>query len=461
VIHKDTEAQTQVAIIAANLRHRIVLGNLNPGDHMPSVRQLARTSGVSAFTAARVYDVLVAEGAVDARRGAGHYVTQAVERLKVEAPPGPEPAADSIWSFRRGYETRTVRLDTGCGWLPHSWLFGDGVRAALTQVARRPSAIAGRYGSVFGLRALRRHLTATLSHRSIECSEDQIVLTYGASQALELCINALTEPGDSVLVDDPCYPFVLAMLRLRGIRPIGVPRTASGPDINALNALAIAAHPRLFITNSNAHNPTGTTTSPQVAHDILSAAKQHDFSIVEDDIFAELAPERSSSIASLDRLRRVVYIGSFSKTIAPNLRVGYLVADKECAQKLAALKNTTSLSSSELMENIVLSILTAGRHRTHLERLRRRLATAHEQVTRRLTSSGGEIAFRGTGLFLWAKLPTSLESHAVIQLAKSQGIVLAPGEMFRPDSRPTGHFRFNVAYAGDELLYSFIGKLPR
>jgi DNA-binding transcriptional MocR family regulator len=228
-----------------------------------------------------------------------------------------------------------------------------------------------------------------------------------------------------------------------------------------LNALAIAAHPRLFITNSNAHNPTGTTTSPQVAHDILSAAKQHDFSIVEDDIFAELAPERSSSIASLDRLRRVVYIGSFSKTIAPNLRVGYLVADKECAQKLAALKNTTSLSSSELMENIVLSILTAGRHRTHLERLRRRLATAHEQVTRRLTSSGGEIAFRGTGLFLWAKLPTSLESHAVIQLAKSQGIVLAPGEMFRPDSRPTGHFRFNVAYAGDELLYSFIGKLPR
>jgi DNA-binding transcriptional MocR family regulator len=231
--------------------------------------------------------------------------------------------------------------------------------------------------------------------------------------------------------------------------------------VNALNAVASATRPCLFITNTTAHNPTGTTTSAQVAHDVLSAAQQFNFSIVEDDICAELAPERSSSIASLDRLRRVVYVGSFSKTIAPNLRVGYVVADKDCAQRIGALKNAVSLSSSELMENIVLSILTAGRHRTHLERLRRRLATAHEQVTRRFTSAGVEIAFRGTGPFLWAKLPTTLESTAVIQLAKSRGIMLAPGEMFRPDSRSTGHYRFNVAYAGDDLLYSFIDSLTQ
>jgi DNA-binding transcriptional MocR family regulator len=427
---------------------------------MPSVRQLARTSGVSAFTAARVYDVLVAEGAVDARRGAGHYVTQGVSRLSLEAVSGPEPPADSIWSLRRGYDSRLVRVDAGCGWLPPSWLFGDGVRCALTQVARRPSAIAGRYGSVFGLRALRRHLTASLGQRAIECTEDQIVLTHGASQGLELCINALTQPGDSVLVDEPCYPYVLAMLRLRGIRPIGVPRTSAGPDINSLNALAIANKPSLFITNTTAHNPTGTTTSPQVAHDVLSAAKQYDFFIIEDDIFAELAPQRTSSIASLDRWRRVVYLGSFSKTIAPNLRVGYVVADTECAQKIAELKNTMSLSSSELMENIVLSILTAGRHRTHLERLRRRLAEAQEQVTRQFSALGVEIAFRGTGLFLWAKLPTLRRSHDVVQMARARGILLAPSEMFRSDSQSTGHYRFNVAYAGDASLHSFIESLP-
>jgi DNA-binding transcriptional MocR family regulator len=428
---------------------------------MPSVRELARSSGVSTFTAARVYDLLVAEGIVDARRGAGYFVAHGASLLNTRPQSGPEPLADSIWSLRRGYDSRLVRVDAGCGWLPPTWLFSDGVRAALTQVARKPSAYAGRYGSVYGLRALRRQLTAALSQRSIECTEEQIVLTQGASQALELCIQVLTQPGDCVLVDDPCYPYVLAMLRAHGIRPIGVPRTATGPDVAALRTIAAEAKPSAFITNTTAHNPTGTTTSPQVAHDVLLAAEKHDFAIIEDDIFAELAPERSSSLASLDRLRRVVYIGSFSKTIAPNLRVGYVVATEERAQQIAALKNILSLSSSELMEQLVLSILTAGRHRTHLERLRKRLAKAHEHVTRRFTAAGVEIAFRGTGLFLWAKLPSKLDSPALVQLAKSHGILLAPGEMFRPDSRTTGHYRFNVAYADNDLLYDFIAALPR
>lgn len=456
---KKLEARTRVATIAASLRRRIVAGNLGPGESLPSVRELARANGVSAFTAARVYDVLVAEGIVDARRGAGYFVAQGANRLNSRPPAGPEPLADSIWSLRRGYDSRLLRVDAGCGWLPPSWLFADGVRTALTRIARKPAAYAGRYGSVYGLRALRRQLTASLAQRDIECTEEQIVLTQGASQALELCINTFTQPGDSVLVDDPCYPYILAMLRARGIRPIGVPRTATGPDATALEAIAAEVHPRLFITNTTAHNPTGTTTSAQVAHDVLLAAERHDFTIVEDDIFAELAQERSPSLASLDRLRRVVYIGSFSKTIAPNLRVGYVIGTEDRAQEIAALKNVLSLSSSELMEQMVLSILAGGRYRTHLERLRKRLAKAHEQVTRRFNGSGVEIAFRGSGLFLWAKLPALLDSPTLIQQARARGILLAPGEMFRPDSRATGHYRFNVAYANDDVLYDFIDSL--
>jgi DNA-binding transcriptional MocR family regulator len=455
------EPETRMTSMAADLRQRIIAGNLNPGDRMPSVRELARTRGVSAFTAARVYDLLVAEGIVDARRGAGYFVAHCAELMKARSPAVPEPLADSIWALRRGYDSRLVRVEAGCGWLPPTWMFTDGLRTALTQVARKPAAYAGRYGSVYGLRALRRHLATRLAQREIECTEEQIVLTYGASQALELCISELTQPGDSAMVDDPCYPYVLAMLRARGVRPIGIPRTSAGPDTAALNATASTTGARVFITNTTFHNPTGTTTSLQVAHDILVAARQHDFTIVEDDIFAELAPERTTSLASLDRLRRVVHIGSFSKTIAPNLRVGYLVADTACAQNLAALKNVISLASSELMEQLVLSILTSGRHRTHLERLRQRLAVAHEHVTRRFAAAGVELAFRGgaNGIFLWAKLPSALDTAELMQLAKAQGILLAPGEIFRPDSQPTGHYRFNVAHADDEVLYDFIETL--
>ncbi len=458
---RSSRSPTRVATMARDLRRRIVAGDLNPGAHLPSVRELARTAGVSAFTAARVYDMLVAEGMVEARRGSGYFVAPSAELLKARLPSRPEPLADAIWSLRRSYDSRHLRVDAGCGWLPPDWLFANGVRTALTRIAHRPAAYTGRYGSVYGLRTLRRHLTTRLAQRGIEAAEEQIVLTQGASQALELCICTLTQPGDPVLVDDPCYPYILAMLRNRGAQPIGVPRTTSGPDVAALKALAESTHARVFITNTTFQNPTGTTTSAQVAHSILLAAEQHGLTIVEDDIFAELAPEPLATLASLDRVRRVVYIGSFSKTIAPNLRVGYIVAERDCAQRLAVLKNIVSLSSSELMEQLVLAILIEGHHRTHLERVRQRLARMHELVARRFAETGIEIAFRSSGIFLWAKLPSALDSATLMQLAKAQGILLAPGEMFRPDGRATGHYRFNVAYANDELLYRFIAGLAR
>jgi len=454
------EPSSRAASLADGLRRRILSGSLSPGTRMPSVRALAKASQVSAFTAARVYDVLVAEGLVEARRGSGYFVAQNTDSLRARPPAGPELPTDSIWLLRSEYDPRLVRVDAGCGWLPPDWLFADGVRSALTRVAQRPTAHAGRYGSPHGLRSLRRHLTSYLAQRSIACSEDQIVLTQGASQGLELCIRVLTRPGDCVLVDDPCYPYLLEMLRSHGVKPVGIPRTGTGPDVNALNATVLTARPRVFFTNTTLQNPTGTTTSPAVAHGVLSAADRYDFTIVEDDISSELAPVRTANLASLDSLRRVVYVSSFSKAIAPNLRVGYVVAREDTVQSLLRAKTIASLSSSELAEQLVLSILTAGRHRTHLERLRQRLAAAQEKVTRRLTQTGAQMTHRtDSGMFLWAHLPSSLDSRTIMQQAKAKGILLAPGEVFRPDGRSTGHYRFNVAYADNEMLYSFLEKL--
>jgi DNA-binding transcriptional MocR family regulator len=454
------ENGSRAATLAAGLRRRIAAGTLTPGSRMPSVRALAKASDVSPFTAARAYDVLVAEGLVEARRGSGYFVAQNMEAAGARPSAGPELPADSIWLLRREYDPRMTRVDAGCGWLPPDWLFADGVRSALMRVAQRPSAHAGRYGSPHGLRSLRRHLVSYMAQRGITCSEDQVVLVQGASQGLELSIRLLTRPGDSVLVDDPCYPYLLEMLRWHGVKPVGIPRTASGPDIEALNAIALTARPRVFFTNTTLHNPTGTTTSPAAAHAVLSAADRYDFTIVEDDISSELAPVRTANLASLDGLRRVVYVSSFSKAIAPNLRVGYVIARDESVQTLLRLKTIASLSSSELSEQLVLSILTAGRHRTHLERLRQRLAAAQEKVSRRLTQAGARLSHRtDSGMFLWAQLPSPLDSRTIMQHAKAKGILLAPGELFRPDGRSTGHFRFNVGYADNESLYNFIEKL--
>ncbi len=449
---------TRVEAMSADLRARIVAGHLSPGERLPSVRVLARTRGVSPFTAARVYELLVAEGLVEARRGSGYYVARDAGAFGARHLGGAEPLVDSLWALRRDYE-QPLQVDAGCGWLPPEWLFGDGVRAALTQVARRPAAYAGRYGSSHGLRALRHHLARQLTLRGVDCTEEQIVLTHGASQALELVIAALTRPGEAVLVDDPGYPYVLAMLRARGVHPVGVPRTDGGPDAGALHNLATATRARLFITNTTFQNPTGTSTSAQTAHAVLRAAEQHGLTICEDDIFAELSPERVTALASLEPLERVIHIGSFSKTIAPSLRVGYLVARSDRAAELAALKNLTALGSSELTEHIVLAILTGGRHRTHLEQLRRRIAEARARLARRFRDAGLELTPRGGGMFLWAKIPAG-DPATIRQRARSQGILLAPSEIFHPDGRSSGHWRFNVAYADDERLYAFLRNLP-
>jgi DNA-binding transcriptional MocR family regulator len=454
------DAVTRVTAISTHLRGRILAGQLSPGDRLPSVRALARSHDVSPFTAARVYELLVAEGLIEARRGSGYYVARDAEAFGASSLPGPEPLVDSVWALRRDYDSHSLQVDAGCGWLPPEWLFGEGVRAALTRVARRPAVYAGRYGSAYGLRALRHQLARQLTLRGVECAEDQILLTQGASQALELAIRTLARPGDAVLVEDPGYPYVLAMLRACGAHPVGVPRRDHGPDVDALDALARRTRARLFITNTTYQNPTGTTTSPQVAHAMLRVAEKHDLTVCEDDIFAELLPERATPLASLDRLERVIYIGSFSKTIAPSLRVGYLTARRELTERMAMQKNMTSLSSSELMEHIVLAILTSGRYRTHLERLRRHLADARARVIRRFRDSGVEVAPQGGGMFLWTKLPAA-DPAAIRRRARLQGILLAPGEIFRPDGQPTGHWRFNVAYADDERLYAFLHNLAR
>lgn len=456
----SADALTRVAAISAHVRGRILAGQSSPGDRLPSVRALARSHSVSPFTAARVYELLVAEGLIEARRGSGYYVARDAEAFGASGLPGPEPLVDSVWALRRDYDNPALQVDAGCGWLPPEWLFGQGVRAALTQVARRPAVYAGRYGSAYGLRALRHHLARQLTLRGVECTEDHIILTQGASQALELVIRTLVHPGDTVLVEDPGYPYVLAMLRACGAHPVGVPRRDHGPDVHALDAIAGQTRAHLFVTNTTYQNPTGTTTSSQVAHAVLRVAEERDLTVCEDDIFAELLPERATTLASLDRLERVIYIGSFSKTIAPSLRVGYLAARADLTERIAIQKNLMSLSSSELMEHIVLAILTSGRYRTHLERLRHHLTDARTRVSRRFRGLGIEVGTHGGGMFLWTKLPVR-DPAATWRRARAQGILLAPGEIFRADGQPTGHWRFNVAYADDERLYDFLSKLDR
>jgi DNA-binding transcriptional MocR family regulator len=454
-----TSLRSLVARIAEELKAQIQSGALPAGARLASVRQLARERRISPFSAAEIYNALVAAAVVEARAGSGYFVPLHV-RATTASVAGPEFPSDSIWERRREASARQIEVDAGCGWLPEGWLHQDGVRAAMRAVARRPGLRLAGYGNPLGLGELRAHIARLLELRGITAREDRIVLTQGASQGLDLLVRECLQPGDAAVVEDPGYPPLFELLRYRGVQMLAVARTDNGPDADGVARLLRRRRVRCLFTNTTLHNPTGTTTSSAIAHRILELADRHDLTIIEDDIFADLAPRAQLTLASLDELQRVIYVSSFSKTLSPGLRAGYLVAPSRWAAKLARAKVMTSLGSSELLEQMVLQILTHGHYRRHLKRLHERLAAAQARVAQTFAARGVELAFRPqSGLFLWAKLPSKDSVGKLWRRALSEGVLLAPGELFRPDGRATAQWRFNVAHCDAPALYRFLEGL--
>ena len=440
------------------LARRIDHGALRAGTRLPSVRALARDCGISTLTATNAYNRLVASGHVEARRASGYFVLARKRPSAAPAPVGPI-ATDALLLLQRVYGDDTLAIQAGSGWLPEELVFAEGIKHGLATLSRRQSGAFSRYGHAYGYPALRQQIQTRLAARDIDASEAQIVLTHGASHALDLAARALLQAGDSVLVDDPGYCNLLPGLRALGVNIIGVPYTAQGPDVLALETAAVQHQPKAFFTNSNLQNPTGACCSPATAHRILQLAERHDFYVVEDDIFADLHPATAHSMASLDQLRRVIHVGSFSKTISPGLRVGYLACNAGLAEKLVSLKMAQGLTTSEINEQLVHAILVEGSQRAHLTRLRLRLAQAQQNVADELLGMGVDLVHRPVGgMFLWAGLPGGMVATELAERAAQQGILLAPGYLFRPDLRATAALRINVAHADCAGFYGFLRR---
>ncbi|WP_026001872.1 aminotransferase-like domain-containing protein [Vreelandella stevensii] len=447
--------------VATALLKAIDDGRLSPGTRVASIREAAQQFGVSKNTVIDAYDQLVAQGHLSARQGAGFFVTRPRPSPMDKSTHDLSEAVDSV-SLLREQLVGNFAVRVGDGRAPASWMGGT----ELMRLIRRRTGLSDEmsdveYGMPQGYSPLRESLAMSLAGRSIHASHDQIMMTFGANHAFDLIIRHFIAPGENVLVETPGYYPLFGKLRLAKAKLVGVPRTASGPDLEEFERKARQYRPRLFFLQPNAHNPTGSSMSLSNMHRLLKLADHYGVTLVEDDVFADILPKGSPHLAALDGLERVIYVGTFSKTLSTGLRCGYVAGSRSVIRALIDIKMLTVVNTSTFNEMIIHDLLARGRYRRHLAQLRERVAKASATAIRVLGQIGvSDVTGPGGGYYLWARLPLHINTTELAKQASEQGIFIAPGAIFslRPDSTDANSMRINIAHANDHRFLDFISK---
>ncbi len=463
--------------LAARYAERIAQHLLAPGARLPSVRECARRHAVSPSTVVGAYDLLQARGLVQARPQRGFFVREAAahERggragpavggaARAAPPAAPRPVpVDATALIRSMFQAQGGLPAPGMGTLPEAWLDAPLLQRALRRVCAAPEAWL-RYGEPAGDARLRDALAQRLADIGIHAAPGQIVTTLGATHALDLISRTLLQPGDAVLVDEPGWAVEYARLTRAGMRLLPVPRGSTygtqadgGPDLAVMEALLKLHRPRLYITVSVLHNPTGASITPAAAHQVLRLAEAHDLTIVEDDSYAWLAPPHAPRLAQLDGLRRTVYVSGFSKILVPQWRVGFVAAAPALAERLIDTKLIGTLGTPGPLEQAVALCLQQGSLRRHAERVGTQLDAARARTVRLAREAGCRFAAPPAGLFGWVDVGTDTE--ALAQALLDDGWLTAPGALFHATRRPTTLMRVNFATAQDGRFWRRLKQL--
>ncbi|MGF6528953.1 aminotransferase-like domain-containing protein [Variovorax sp. PvP013] len=467
-----TASQSLTSQLAERFAERIRTHLLAPGARLPSVRECARQQGVSPHTVVAAYDQLLAQGLVEARRQRGFYVRDTVreparasgESARAAAAAATIPArlpADASSLIRGMFHRQSDKPQPGMGVFPPDWMDSTFMPTALRRLTgtRALQELSLQYGEPAGDTALRRSLSQKLAGIGVPAAPEQIVTTVGATHALDVVSRTLLRPGDPVMVEEPGWAIEFARLESLGMRVLPVPRRADGPDLAVMARYCETHAPKLFVSVSVLHNPTGHSLTPGSAHRVLQLAGQYDFHIVEDDTYGHLAPEHATRLCALDGLRRTIYVGGFAKILAPNWRVGFMAAAPALCGRLLETKLLTTLTTPALFERALASCIDQGQLRRHVERVRARLDGARARTVKLALAHGCRFASEPAGLFGW--VDTGVDTDALTQRMLDQGYLLAPGSLFHAARTPGTLMRINFATAQDATFWKVFGKLRK
>jgi len=461
--------------IRNQLREQILRGDLPAGAQLPPERTLAQSLGVSRTTVVSAYDELETDGLVKGYVGRGTIIVEGGE--KRDAHPIAWPAHFSRLGRRLAQHARPVELVTlhrlsaqpgiislALGQPDPRLLPPERLQQAWETIVGRMGAAAVDVCPVQGTPAVREVIAARMHERGMAASPENVAVASGSQHGLDLVLRLLTEPGDTVLVEIPTYFGALQCFQAWGVRLIGVPVNAEGMDVERVEFLLARYRPRFIYTVPTYQNPTGVTMSLERRERLLALAQRHQIPIVEDDPLGDLYFHHPPPppIKALDRHGHVLYLSTFSKSLAPGLRVGWLSGPAPMIERAVLLNRVTELQPNTIGQHLVVEFARQGWLEEQI-RLARSTYSARcrimDAALRRQRLPDASWKAPEGGMFLWLRLPESVNAHDLLIEAGQQGVVFLPGSLMYPAGSPTNTCRLNFSVPSEAAIEQGIETL--
>lgn len=431
--------------VASELELAIASGSLRTGDRLPSVRQLCARHSVSVSTATQAYRWLENRALVEARPKSGYFVAR-------QRSPLPEPELDNRMSaagfvtsddltreFLLGDSDPHV-LPSFCT-MPGSALLPEArLRQITASLNRRRPEYASAYNNAGSL-ALRQEIARRSVNLGVRLRAEEIILTHGCTEAICVALRTVAKAGDTIALESPTYFMLLELVRSLGMRSLEIPtHPRDGVSIEALDlATRTPGSVSACVLIPNFQNPLGSLMPIDHKRRLVALAAERNLSLIESDVYGDMhfGDERPPVLKSFDNDDAVILCSSFSKTVAPGYRVGWMAPGRhfKAAQRM---KFSTSLSTARLPQEVVAQFLQNGGYDHHMRRLRAALKTQSQQMVDAVTRyfpDGCRLSQPQGGLVLWIELPAAVDSRRVFQRAHSEHIGIAPGATFSCSQR--------------------------
>jgi DNA-binding transcriptional MocR family regulator len=448
--------------VADHIASSIRRGTLRPGHRLPSVRALSKQQGVSVATVLSAYLALENRGLIEARPQSGHYV-RARERLVIEEPRVPRvsqmPSRVSVGPllarvYGSSRDPHVVQL--GAATVSPQLLPTEKLGRAMVAVARTAGGAGMGYDLPPGCLALRRQIARRSLSWGCALGADDFVTTVGAMEALHLCVRAVAKSGDTIAVESPAYYGLLALVESLGIRVLEIPASArSGMDLDVLEQVLGQHRVKAVLATPNFSNPLGSVMSDRDKERMVALLTRRGVPLIEDDIYGDIhfGDARPRAAKAFDREGMVMLCGSFSKTIAPGYRVGW-VAPGRFRDAIEQLKFAQTVGNATLPQLAVAAFLESGGYDHHLRQLRRRLASQVERMREAIAEHfppGTRVTNPTGGFVLWVELPPGIHAETLHERALERGVSIVPGPLFSARQRFSNCIRISCGNPWSEV----------